>query len=456
VKNQLDKPARHYDVIVIGAGLSGLVAASALVERGARVLLVAKGGGFLHFTAGCIDVLGEEPSGRVITDPSRAISELVVRNPTHPYALLANGATQPIVALEAGLDVFQRVTSSFDYRFNGDLHHNLTLPTALGSMRTTCLAPPTMIAGSLNDSEPMLIVGFMHFRDFYPPYIAANLRTFVPFAVYSTYLDIPVFQQRHLTSLDVARSFEDESYRAQIAREVRASMHGAKRVGFPAVLGLDHPHQVLTDLQDRLGVPVFEIPTLPPSVPGVRLATMFRRWLSSHGARVEIGFWVRGRIEHARAIEILVESAARTTRYTADSFVLATGGIGGGGIQATPEGSLRELVFDLPVEGPSDRTQWSRADFLGREPQPISLVGLRTTTHLQPLDTSGYPITNLFITASNLPGWDPTREKSGEGVALATGWQAAEGAASPNHRLREQIRNDWRQTAESTEHYRGA
>jgi anaerobic glycerol-3-phosphate dehydrogenase len=29
------------------------------------------------------------------------------------------------------------------------------------------------------------------------------------------------------------------------------------------------------------------------------------------------------------------------------------------------------------------------------------------------------------VTASNLPGWDPVHEGSGEGVALATGYKAA-------------------------------
>ena len=41
------------------------------------------------------------------------------------------------------------------------------------------------------------------------------------------------------------------------------------------------------------------------------------------------------------------------------------------------------------------------------------------------LTPAGEPVENLFVTASNLSSWDPTREKSGEGVALATGWKAA-------------------------------
>jgi glycerol-3-phosphate dehydrogenase subunit B len=182
---------------------------------------------------------------------------------------------------------------------------------------------------------------------------------------------------------------------------------------------------VVADLQEIVGHSVFEIPTLPPSVPGIRINGALRRLLLRAGARVEIGFWVEGHLERATAKEIVVDSAGQPTVYRADAFVLATGGIGGGGIRAHRDGALQEAVFDLPVEGPRDRTTWHRAHFLGREPQPINLAGIRTNDHLQPLLASGQPVENLFVTASNLPGWDPVHEGSGEGVALATAYKAA-------------------------------
>jgi glycerol-3-phosphate dehydrogenase subunit B len=93
---------------------------------------------------------------------------------------------------------------------------------------------------------------------------------------------------------------------------------------------------------------------------------------------------------------------------------------------------LQETVFDLPVEGPADRTSWCRREFLGGEPQPISLVGVRTNQQLQALGAGAHPVENVFAAGSTLPSSDPTREKSGEGVALATGWKAAMGACSIN------------------------
>jgi len=411
---------RHYDAVVIGAGLSGLVAAAALTEAGARTYVVAKGGGYLHFTSGSVDVLGRDPRGRPVQNSLSACAELSAQWPAHPYALAG------LRSLEGGVDLFRRIMASAGYPFVGDVSRTVSLPTSIGSTRITSLLPLSMAAGDLDRHEPMLIVGFAGFRDFYPQYLAANLVRRAPFAVHGLCLDLPRLQgRRHLLSVDVARAFDDASFRTEVAQHLRVNLRGAGRVGFPAVLGLDRSREAVAHLEEGIGVPVFEIPTLPPSVAGIRIYHALRTWLLRHGARVEIGFWARGRRNGVQATGVAVEAAGRETIYEAEAFVLATGGVGGGGILACPDGALRETVFDLPVEGPHDRTEWFRASFLESEPQPISLVGVRTNERLQALLEDGTPLDNLFVTASNLPGWDPTREKSGEGVALATGWKAA-------------------------------
>ena len=57
----------------------------------------------------------------------------------------------------------------------------------------------------------------------------------------------------------------------------------------PAVLGRERAAEVHADLERRLGIPVFEIPGLPPSLPGLRLFDCLRRALSAAGGRLLLG-----------------------------------------------------------------------------------------------------------------------------------------------------------------------
>jgi glycerol-3-phosphate dehydrogenase subunit B len=74
--------APSYDVLVIGAGLAGLTAATRLAEGGARVMVLAKGVGATHLAPGTIDVLGYAPTDRVVERPGEALGAL---GPEHPY-----------------------------------------------------------------------------------------------------------------------------------------------------------------------------------------------------------------------------------------------------------------------------------------------------------------------------------------------------------------------------------
>jgi glycerol-3-phosphate dehydrogenase subunit B len=71
------------------------------------------------------------------------------------------------------------------------------------------------------------------------------------------------------------------------------------------------------------------------------------------------------------------EAAARLKPHRAESFVLATGGFLGGGLVGEPDGNLREIVFGLPVQGTSSRSQWFSPQFLEANGHPIFRAGIR-------------------------------------------------------------------------------
>ena len=70
-----------------------------------------------------------------------------------------------------------------------------------------------------------------------------------------------------------------------IAAQLKPKLDGAS-ARFPAVLRPEHNAEAWRDLSDRLGVPAFEIPTLPPSVPGMRLYNAFRAALTHAGVPI--------------------------------------------------------------------------------------------------------------------------------------------------------------------------
>ena len=46
---------------------------------------------------------------------------------------------------------------------------------------------------------------------------------------------------------------------------------------------MHHTNEIVSELEEQMGVPVFEIPTPPVSVPGLRLNDAFRQGLSDQG-----------------------------------------------------------------------------------------------------------------------------------------------------------------------------
>lgn len=411
----------RYDTIVIGAGLAGLTAAIGRAEHGERVMVLAKGHGATHWAAGCVDLLDAE------VQPLTAVERLITERATHPYALA--GAE----ALHGGLARLRAACEAYAYPLVGSAEHALLLPTAVGALRPTCLAPATMVAGEsrqLADGRPTLIAGFREVRDFFPPLIAANLRT-QGYAAEEAYLALPPVERSHeFTPVIVARLFERAEFRAQVGAQLAELVRrgGYARIGLPAVLGLKHAVTVVRELQAQAGALIFEIPTLPTSVPGVRLFHALEQAALAAGVRIQIGAWVlRGEAQAERLVAVYSEAAAREQRHTARRWVLATGGIMGGGLRADHGGTVLETALGLPIRAPSGRADWFAQRFLDPDGHPVFQAGVAADRRLRPLDAAARVVyENVAVAGGALAGYDPIREGCLEGVALATGYAAGQ------------------------------
>lgn len=416
-------PGPVYDAVVVGAGTAGLAAALRLAQEGAQVLVTAKGVGATHLTGGTVDVLGYMPERVAV--PAAALPHFVRDHPEHPYARVG------VQAIGHALDWIKAQVA--EGALVGSLEANFLLPTAVGVPKPSALAPDTMAQGDLRYGGRFTIVGLSSLKDFYPAYLADNLSRAGRrdgddgrIEARAVMISPPTGGEADVTPMGWARRFEDPEFRKAVIGELEPSLDGGA-VGFPAVLGLDSARMVWQELGDTLGVPVFEIPTLPPSVPGSRLGRSLRKALTRAGGRVVMG----GRVIAVRAAgrrlqEVVVDAAARPKTYRAKDFVLATGGFASRGLEMDSYGTVRETAFDLPVRGmPANADARWADEYLADH--PAGRVGIGVDDELRPLASGSEPAyDNVRVAGAALAGAEPWREKSGEGISLTTGLRAAE------------------------------
>jgi glycerol-3-phosphate dehydrogenase subunit B len=192
------------------------------------------------------------------------------------------------------------------------------------------------------------------------------------------------------------------------------------------VLGLRDAREVWQELESRLRHQVFEVPTLPPSVGGIRMFDALTATLRREGGRVVLGSTVTGAEQNGKRLEgVVAQTAARPRTYRARSFVLASGGFATGGLELDSYGKARETAFDLGLTGvPAPGAPRFAPGYF--DDHPLARAGLPVDDELRPVDADGAPaFENLHAAGATLAGATPWREASGNGLSLATGYAAA-------------------------------
>lgn len=407
-------------VVVIGAGVAGLVASIRLARAGARVALLTKGTGGLQLSQGTVDILGYAPDR--IERPLDALAGFAEANPDHPYAKF-DAAT-----VGAAADYLKELVGPA--LLVGDPAVNLQLPTAVGAVRPTALASPSMTAGACVDGARFVIVGLRRLKDFYPELVAQNLnRTDLPgggrLTARSVYLDVPArVGEVDSSGLTYARALDDPAYRRRFAQAVKAVVEPGETVGLPAVLGLDD-HGAWAELAELIGAEVFEIPLPPPSVPGMRLNRTLIELAKDAGVRYVPGSRAGGFQASGSVVESVQLGVAGGPRdFKADAFLLATGGFESGSLHADSYHKVHEIVFDLPLRLPEGPLV--HGDYWG-DPQPLFTVGVETADDLRVRAPGGDVVyDNVYAAGGILAGATRWQEKSGEGIALASAVRAAD------------------------------
>jgi glycerol-3-phosphate dehydrogenase subunit B len=293
-----------------------------------------------------------------------------------------------------------------------------------------------MTAGvkAFQDKTPCLIVGFPEIKGFSSRQVQETIGKSWPLL---RSLNVRFPGGFHvLYPEQAAKEMEYEPCREKLAEIVLPHLKDAAAVGFPAVLGVQNSMDVHRDLEKRLGVPVFEIPFLPPSIPGLRLQMVFQQQLVQRG--VQAFFQQQAdKVSAPDSGGFLLDIGEGTDQFRirAKGVILSTGRFFSKGLTAERSG-IRETVFNLPVCQPVTRTCRHNPEFFARSGHDINMAGLAIDDLFRPLDRSGRPaFPALFAAGSILAHQDWIRMKCGSGLSITTAFAAVEAFAKqvPGH-----------------------
>ena len=424
-------PPLDADVLVLGGGMAGAMAALAAREAGARTVLVRRSPGATALSSGAVSVAPDRaapPDAPLSTraGPLEAARRIAATRPDHPYA--AAGVDRLADALDfAARELSEVLVPRLDRpRF---------LATPFGTAVAAALCQRSMAAGDLLAVQARLAVGgFRGHLGFEASLVAAGLARYAARGgpeVRAFAIDLPRLVHGADRPHELARALEAPGAAEAAGEALRAALPpGAQAALLPPVLGLDPRARVHERIEGAAGLPVAETLSDGPSVPGLRLQRAIDARLAAAGIEV-----VTAAVTGARGLGEVVRAGGRDLR--ARTWVLATGRFVGGGI--VRRGVLVEPALGLPVQAAEGaeagvhlaaRPAASLTVRDRRAAQPLLSAGLRVDGALRPLDERCRPVhPRLFAAGAVVGGHDQATDGTGLGVAILTGWLAGRAAA---------------------------
>lgn len=409
----------RFDIIIIGGGLSGLVCGIQLAKSGKSVAIIAAGQSSMHFSSGSFDLLGYDTQGQIVDTPLNAISQLP---PNHPYQKIGSER----VAVLA--DQAQKLFRECGIALQGDANRNHFRVTPMGVLKPTWLTLQDYATSPHKGSFPyrkVLLCNVTGYLDCPVEFISEGLRK-LGTEVRSIEITIPALKARRhspseMRSANIAKVLSIDETLTQVADEINNRVQEEEIVLMPAIIGLENP-QTAESLQKKVHTPIHYIPTLPPSVPGVRMQNQLKKTFTRLGGIYLLGNRVLGGLITNGQLQYINTTSLADEKLYADKFILATGSFQSDGIKSNFE-KVYEPVFDLDVDALTDRTQWTVEDVF--QPQPYMSFGVSTTREFQCIK-HGQVIKNLHAIGSVLSGHNSIHQADGTGVSILTALAVAQ------------------------------
>ncbi|HQP49235.1 MAG TPA: glycerol-3-phosphate dehydrogenase subunit GlpB [Spirochaetota bacterium] len=420
----------NYDCLIIGGGISGLTCGIKCVSEGLRCGILSSGMSALHFSSGSIDLYGYHTNRKIVYQPLDYIERLIIPEGRHPYS-------------KCGIDMIREGISFFSETLEKEglvLYHNNDYNhfhvSTMGTVKPTYLSQRSVFNDNIKEGfkkrSKIAILNFSGFRDFYPELAAENLRKnslFSLFDIITGEIELPLFRRteknpHEFRSMDIARIFDSEKYLPGIANQIVNASGGALFVGLPAFIGINNFTRIYQRLSELTGMLIYEIPTLPPSILGMRIDDALKSRFAALGGEFIAGDTVNGGEIVNGVLDHIHTENHGSTRLRSKFFVLSSGSFFSRGL-VSEFNMIREPVFNLKVAASEDRREWYSPSFFQKESHPFLEYGVVTNNTLNPEDAQGATVENLFCTGAILPHYNPIREGCGGGVAISTGYFAA-------------------------------
>ncbi len=438
-------------VLVVGMGMAGLMAAYTAAKQGKNVHLLATGLGALSIASGCIDILGyvqkeATKAGEQIETsletgqaahgvPVGQTTMQAVQNPwdglaqlpaSHPYSIIGTSAVQQ------ALQMLQELCAEQGAEFTCQEQQNALVPTIIGTLKPTYVYPSASNSAPLFAAKRVLVASVDAIRDCHPHLIAQQLQKYpaLQHVAFSTASLPSHFGAAHraVSPLDVARYVDSKEGFSWLVQALTPLAKDVDAILVPPILGTRIAQEKSSpwkQLQDALDCGVVEMLSLPPGVGGHRLSQLLLKAVRSLGVRIiENATITRAHMHEGRCLALVAHGEGVEHRYEAENFILATGGILGGGITTKPN-HAHETILGIPLKTPAIPEDWAAENAFGSH--AFTQMGVMVNEKLQALDADGNSVAeNVYFAGRTLGAYDYAAEKSGNGVAMATGWYAAQ------------------------------
>jgi glycerol-3-phosphate dehydrogenase subunit B len=239
--------------------------------------------------------------------------------------------------LAEAVDFFCTLTGAAGCPFRGGLDQKRHLPTILGSFQSVSLAPHSLWNSDSAGSHRASVVGIEGLSSFDACFAAERLNYHAPrLGLGTSYVAREIrLSQQHETvpsTLQFAHRFDqDAAFRQELQEALTPiATEDTDLIILPGILGLHSKYRDISDFEQAVGCPLSELPTLPPSVPGLRLFHALEAHLRKIGVEFYSGFSVKElEMEQGHCRGVMVDIPGRPLALVADSVVLASGQFSG-------------------------------------------------------------------------------------------------------------------------------